>query len=327
MDKLFKKRVFIYGPVTAIVLLALPWLAHNAYAHHLMIMMGLAIILAVSNRLILFSGAWFMGHAAFYAIGAYGLVLLRSKAGLNFWMALPLIGLVSGFVAIGLGYATSRIKGIPFCIISVAFVEVVRLTIIKTPYLGGHKALRCPPPEGILGIDFSSKIHYYYLILILVVLTILIFYLIERSSVGASLKTIAENEALAESVGINSVRYKVLTMSLCAFWGGLAGGFYAPYVGVSGPTSFTLLTSIIILIHVVVGGMGNIWGPVTGAIFLTLLPEFLPGKAGYQNILYALIVLASLFFLPNGLVSLPGMVDRKIGWTFVKRNGSENKDA
>jgi branched-chain amino acid transport system permease protein len=326
MNELLKNRIFIYLVVTAIFLLALPWLAHSAYAHHLMIMMGLAIILAASNRLIFVSGAWFMGHAAFYAIGAYGLVLLRSKAGLNFWMALPMIGLVAGLVAIGLGYATSRVKGIPFCLITVAFVEVVRLTIIKTPYLGGHRALRCPPPEGILGIDFSSKIHYYYLILILVVLTLLLLYLIEKSPVGASLKTIAENEALAESVGINTVRYKVLTMSLCAFFGGLAGGFYAPYVAVTGPTSFTLLTSIIILVNVVVGGIGNIWGPVAGAIFLTLLPEFLPGKAGYQNILYAAIVLASLFFLPEGLVSLPDMVNRKIGWRLVKRRGSENRD-
>ena len=100
-----------------------------------------------------------------------------------------------------------------------------------------------------------------------------------------------------------------------------------PYVAVTGPTSFTLLTSIIILVNVVVGGIGNIWGPVAGAIFLTLLPEFLPGKAGYQNILYAAIVLASLFFLPEGLVSLPDMVNRKIGWRLVKRGGSENRDA
>jgi branched-chain amino acid transport system permease protein len=263
------------------------------------------IILSVSNRLIMVSGAWFMGHAAFYAIGAYGLVLLRTKAGLDYWTALPLAALLASAIAILLGYATSRVRGIPFAIISVAFVEVVRLTIIKVKWIGGHKALTSLPPEPLMGIDFSSKIEFYYLVLILVLFSFLILWLVEHSPVGGTLKTIAENESLAESLGINTTRYKVFTLTLCAFFGGIAGGFYAPYVAVTGPTSFTLNTSIIILFNIVVGGMGSIWGPVAGAIFLTLLPEFLPGRAGFQNILYAAIVLATLFFLPQGIVSLP----------------------
>jgi len=306
-------HIFAYIAAVA-VLAALPWLANSAYAPHLMIMTGLAIILAVSNRLILVSGAWFMGHAAFYGIGAYGLVLLRSKAGLDYWVAFPLVGLVASIVALALGYATSRVKGIPFCIISVAFVEVVRLTIVKTPYLGGHKALQCAPPEPIFGLDFSSKIHYYYFILVLVLLTLTLLKLIEKSPVGAVLKTMADNESLAESVGINTVRYRVLIMALCAFFGGIAGAFYAPYVAVTGPTSFTLLTSVMILFYVVVGGAGSIWGPVIGAITLTLLPEVLPSRAAYQNILYAGIVFCSLFFLPEGLVSLPRLIGQRLGF-------------
>jgi branched-chain amino acid transport system permease protein len=304
-----KKPVFL---AMAIILIALPWIFNSAYAQHLMIMSGLAIILAVSNRLILMSGAWFMGHAAFYAIGAYGLVLLRAKAGINFWIAMPLIGLVAGIIALGLGYATSRVKGIPFCIITVALVEVVRLTIVKTPYLGGHRALRCAPPEQILGVDFTSKIHYYYFILILVAITILFLWLIESSPSGAALKTMDQSESLAESVGINTVRYRVVTMAVCAFFGGIAGAFYAPYVAVTGPTSFTLSTSVIILFYVVIGGINSVWGAVIGAIFLTLLPEILPGRAGYQNILYAVIVLSSLFFFPEGLVSLPKLVQQRL---------------
>jgi branched-chain amino acid transport system permease protein len=307
--------------------MVLPWLANSAYAHHLLIMMGLAIILAASNRLILVSGAWFMGHAAFYAIGAYGLVLLRTKAGLDYWVALPLIGMVAGVVALGLGYATSRVKGIPFCLITVAFVEVVRLTIIKTPYLGGHKALMSQPPEPFLGVDFSSKIHYYYFILLLVALTLLLLQLIEKSPVGAALKAMAENESLAESVGINTVRYRVITMAVCAFFGGIAGAFYAPYVAVTGPTSFTLTTSVMIVFHVVVGGAGSIWGPVIGVIFLTLLPEVLPSRAAYQNILYAIIVLASLFFLPEGLVGVPRLIGQRLGLVSSREAGRGMNDA
>jgi len=298
----------ILFPLIAILLLGLPWVLQSAYSLHLMIMVGLMVVLAASNRLVLVSGAWFMGHAAFYAIGAYGVVLLRSKAGLDYWTALPLAGLMASLVAFVLGYATSRVRGIPFAIISVAFVEVVRLTIIKIKWLGGHKALTSPPPEPLLGIDFSSKIEYYYFILFLVLITLFILYLIENSPAGAALKTMAANEELAESLGINTTRYKVFTLTLCAFFGGMAGGFYAPYVAVTGPTSFTLNTSILILFNVVVGGMGSLWGPVVGAVFLTLLPEVLPGQAGIQNILYAGVVLAVLFFLPRGIVDLPNRI-------------------
>jgi len=301
-------RNIIVFVATIGTLMVLPLVLRSAYSQHLMIMIGLMIILAVSNRLILVSGAWFMGHAAFYAIGAYGVVLLRSKAGLDYWVALPLAGIIASVVALGLGYATSKIRGIPFAIISVAFVEVIRLTIIKIKWLGGHKALTSPPPEPLLSFDFSLKIEYYYFVLFIVLIVLLILWLVENSPVGAALKTMAENEDLAESLGINTTRYKVFTLTLCAFFGGIAGGIYAPYIAVTGPTSFTLNTSIIILFNVVVGGMGSIWGPVAGAIFLTMLPEFMPGQAGFQNILYALIVLAALFFLPQGIVSLPDRI-------------------
>lgn len=291
-----------------VALVLLPWIANTAYSHHLMIMAGIAIILAISNRLILVSGSWFMGHAAFYAIGAYGVVLLRTKLGLSYWTAFPLIGLTTGVIALGLGYATSRVKGIPFCLISVAFVEVVRLTIIKIPFLGGYKALKCPPPESILGLDFHSKMQYYYLLLLLVVVVFLVLYLIERSHVGMALKRMAESETFAESLGVNTVRYRVVTLAVCAACAGLAGGFFAPYVSVTGPTSFTLSTSITILMAVIVGGMSSIAGPVIGAIFLTLLPELLPSRAAFQNILYAAIILGSLFFLPEGLIKIPHLV-------------------
>jgi branched-chain amino acid transport system permease protein len=294
-----------------VFLFALPWLAQSPYAHHLLIMSGIAIVLGVSNRLILVSGAWFMGHAAFYAIGAYGLVLLRTKLGVSFWLALPAIGFVAAVVALGLGYATSRVRGIPFCIISVAFVEVVRLTIIKIDFLGGHRALKCGPPDPIFGITFSSKIHYYYLILFIAAASIFLLHLIEKSRVGSILKTIAENESLAESLGINTVRYRVVTLAICAFFGGIAGGFYAPYVAVTGPTSFTLVTSTVILFYIVVGGFSSIWGPVVGALFLNFLPEVLPSRASTQNILYAATVLAALFFLPNGIIGLPKTISTR----------------
>lgn len=305
------KKIKVSSVAALLVALALlPWIADTAYSHHLMIMAGVAVILAVSNRLILVSGSWFMGHAAFYAIGAYGVVLLRTKLGLGYWTAFPLIGLIAGVVALGLGYATSRVKGIPFCLISVAFVEVVRLTIMKIPFFGGYKALKCLPPEPILSFDFHSKIDYYYFVLLLVLVVFLVLYLIEKSHVGMTLKRMAESESFTQSLGVDTVRYRVVVLAICAACAGLAGAFLAPYVAVTGPTSFTLSASVIILMAVIVGGMGSMLGPVVGAVFLTLLPEFLPSRAAFQNILFAAIILASLFFLPEGLIRIPRLAAR-----------------
>lgn len=278
-----------------------PLVTSSPYILNVMILTGLHIILAASNRLILRMGVWFLGTAAFYAIGVYSLLLARQFLGLDYWTALPLAGLAAGLVALGLGYATARVQGVPFCIITVALVEVVRLTIVR---LGGGRPVKCAPPEALLGLDFSSKVHYFYLILLILALALGLLYLVERSRFGRNARAMAESESLCRSLGINTVRHRVWIMALCCALAGLAGGFFAPYVRVVGYSTFTLNASIVILIYVVVGGTRSLWGPVIGATFLTILPEFLPGRAAVQNILYSAIVLASLFFLPGGLISL-----------------------
>ena len=282
-----------------------PLVTTSSYILNVMILTGLHVILAASNRLILRMGVWFLGTAAFYAIGVYSVILARQLLGLNYWLALPLAGLAAGLVALGLGYATARVQGVPFCIITVAFVEVVRLTIVR---LGGGHPVKCARPEAVFGLDFSSKVHYFYLIMVLLILCLGLLHLVERSRFGRNARAMAESETLSQSLGVNTVRHRVLIMSLCCFIAGLAGGFFAPYVRVVGYTTFTLTASIVILIFVVVGGTRNMWGPVIGAAFLTVLPEFLPGRAAVQNIIYAAIVLASLFFLPGGLISLPRII-------------------
>jgi len=310
------KRSFAYL-IALILLLLIPLIVRSAYFHHLLIMIGLAALLGMSNRLIINSGAWFMGMAAFYAIGAYGLVLLREKIGMDYWSAVPVIGLITATIAIGLGYATSRVRGIPFAIISVAFAEVIRLTIIKTPFLGGHKAWICPPPEPIFGITLSSKISIYYLILVLCVIVGFLFHRLEKTPTGNALMTMAENEELAESIGINTTRYKVVVLMVGALVAALTGTLFASYIGIIGPTSFSLMTSVLILMTIVVGGMATIWGPITGAAFITLLPEILPGQAADQNIAYATIVLLTLFWLRDGLISLPKQLK-----TFIERSSA-----
>jgi branched-chain amino acid transport system permease protein len=301
----------------AAILLAMPVItSQNQLLLHTLIMTGLAIILATSNRLVYLTGLVHFGHIAFYAMGAYTAVLLVTKLDVSFWFAFPIAGVLAGTIALAFAAATSKVKGFYFTLLTLAFVEVVRLTITFAPALGAAFAMKCPPPNPItiphlFTIGFATRVEYYYFVLVLLAIMLVVLYLIENSRVGAALSAIAQSEPLAESIGINATRHKVLTFSTCAVFAGLAGAFYAPYAKVIGPSNFTVLASVIIWFQIVVGGAGSFWGPVIGAVSLVFLREYLPGTGAIKNIYYAVAVLAAVFFLPGGLVSLPRVVRQK----------------
>ncbi|MBW2619513.1 MAG: branched-chain amino acid ABC transporter permease, partial [Deltaproteobacteria bacterium] len=137
------------------------------------------------------------------------------------------------------------------------------------------------------------------------------------------LKMLAESESLAESVGINTVRYRVMVMTVGCGLAGVVGAFFATYFHILSESSFGFMPSFIIIMGIVVGGQYSFWGPVIGAVFLSILPEFMPGhKATIQFMVYAVIVMATLFFLPKGLISLPEVIGRR----FTAQSNSSKGD-
>ncbi len=303
--------------VLALILLTFPIIVnYDHFLLHLVIMTGIYIMLTASLRLVFTAGIWHVGQSAFYAIGAYTLTLLMRETGLSFWFCLPLAGIFAAIVALIIGPITLRVKGIYFAILSIALVEVVRLTFIKT--VGANERIlsaRIPDSINIphlLTIDFTSKTAYYYLILAAVVLTLFILYRLESSRFGGILKSIARSDLLSESIGINVIRYKVLALSICSFFAGITGALFAPYNGIISPENFTVWTSMLLLILLIVGGIESFWGPVIGPIFLTILPEYLPTDPIVDRIIYGCLIILTLSFLPKGLVTLPRVVRRKL---------------
>lgn len=299
--------------ILAAILLVVPIVIRDPYVVHILIMVGISIILCASLRLVLVTGIWNLGQIAFYAIGAYTLTLLMVYYDVSFWLSLPLAGIAAAVVSLGFGYLTIRIKGLYFVMLTLAFVEMIRLTIIAVPFLGAQRVMNIPPPNPIiipylLRVEFISKTPYYYLVLALVVITLAVLYLIDRSRMGDILKSIAASEPLCQSVGINTTRYKVLAFVICSFFAGIAGGFYAPYIGLIAPGSFTSWASIMVFLALVVGGVGSFWGPVIGASLMTALPEVLRGAVMYEPLISAAILILILFFLPGGLASLPRVI-------------------
>ena len=299
--------------ILPLILLVIPGMTKDPYLFHILIMVGINVILCASLRLVIMTGVWNLGQIAFYAIGAYVVSLLMVYYGLSFWLVLPLAGIAAAVVALGFGYLAMRVKGMYFVMLSLAFVEMIRLTIINVPFLSRYHVLNVPPPNpiifpGLLRVEFISKVPYYYLILALVIIILAVLYRIERSRMGEIFKSIAAHEPLCQSIGINTTKYTVLAFVICSFFAGIAGGFYAPYLTLIAPRSFNMLASVMIFVPLIVGGVGSFWGPVIGATLLTVLPEILRGAVIYEPMIFAVILLLIVFFLPGGLTSLPGVI-------------------
>lgn len=293
--------------IVLIVLLTLPVATRDPYFLNLFITVGIWTTSVWGVRLIMSTGQLTLGHAAYMAVGAYASTLLTMKAGLSFWLAFPLAGMISSLIALLIGYPILRIKGVYFSIITFAFAEIIRLIIVHWPgVLGGYGGIpNIPPPQPIFSIRFTSRVPSYYLILAISLATYLFMVRIEKSRLGRIFSSIHESDTLAESIGINVMKYKMIAFCLGCFFAGLSGSFYAHYFNFTSPEFFTIWQSIYCLIFVIVGGVGSVFGPFLGSLFMTLVPEFLRVAKEYEPVVYAIILILIMFLLPGGLVTLP----------------------
>jgi branched-chain amino acid transport system permease protein len=293
--------------ILLVTLIAVPAFTQDPYLLNLLITTGIWTTSVWGVRLIMSTGQLTLGHAAYMAVGAYASTLLTMKVGLSFWLAFPLAGLISSFVALLIGYPTLRIKGVYFSIITFAFAEIIRLIIVHWPsLLGGYGGIpNIPAPSPILSISFTSRIPFYYLILAISLITYLVMVRMEKSRIGKIFSSIHESDTLAESIGINIMKYKIVAFCIGCFFAGLSGSFYAHYFNFTSPEFFTIWQSIYCLIFVIVGGAGSVWGPPIGSLFMTLVPELLRVAREYEPVIYAIILILIMFLLPSGLITLP----------------------
>jgi branched-chain amino acid transport system permease protein len=306
---------------TALVLLLflVPLFVKGAYHLHILIMAGISIILASSLRTIATTGQMSLGHAGFMAIGAYTSALLVMKLGLSSWAALPLGGIAAGLLALLVGYPFVRVKRVYFAMLTLFMGEVIRLVIVEWRDLtkGSSGLLNIPPPNslsffGLFNIAFDSKVPYYYFVLVLMLISLLFLYRIESSRVGRTLLAIQQGDFVAESVGIDVTGLKVFAWCVGCFFAGIAGSFYAHYVLNLTPSSFGVLQAIYVVVYMVVGGRRRFPGAILGAFILTLIPEVFRALKEYQPFVFVGILFIIIFFLPDGLVSLPEAVRSRI---------------
>src|SRR5262245_13055192 len=254
----------------------------------------LYILLSLGLNIVVgFAGLLDLGYIAFYAVGAYVYALLASPHfGLHwpFWAILPLGAAVAAVFGILLGTPTLKLRGDYLAIVTLGFGEIVRIFLnnLSAPIniTNGPMGIARIDPIRIGGLDFartdvffgltfSGPIKYYYLLLALVVAVIFINVRLQNSRIGRAWEAVREDEIAARAMGINTRNIKLLAFAMGASFGGLAGGMFSAIQGFVSPESFVLVESIMVVAMVVLGGMGNIWGVILGALLLSFVPEIL----------------------------------------------------
>ena len=296
-------------PVLAAILLILPFVV-SEYKVDVITMLLVNVILVVSFRLITTTGGWSLAHIPMMGTGAYATALLTTGLGIPFWVSLPLAGLAAGLVSLMISYPLARTRGFAFFVASFAAGEAFRLCWMrfKNPF-GGHKGLtNIPVPKivsGVAALDFAEAIPYYFLALLVTVACLAIMYRLDRSRIGDTWKAIDSHEDLAKSLGINVTGYRILAFVIGSSFAGIAGVLLAHRLWAVVPAQFGFVTTLYLLVWVVFGGTRTFSGPIIGVVVLTILREFLKPLLEWVPLIFGMIIILTLIFLPDGLEGLP----------------------
>ncbi|TYP52469.1 branched-chain amino acid ABC transporter permease [Thermosediminibacter litoriperuensis] len=262
------------------------------YIEGVLILAGINIIAVLGLSLLTgFTGLFSFGHAGFMAIGAYSAVYFGERMGLPFAVSVVAGGLVAGLVSLFIGRLTLKLKGDYFCIATLGFGEAIRLVLDNVQVFGGARGW----PGIPLKVDLVT-------VTIFNIVGILFLMFLINSRHGRSMIAVREEELAAKVIGIDTYRYKVISLFISAVYAGIAGGLLGYYLTFLQPKLFGLQKSTEYTIMVIFGGIGSISGSVLAAFILTVLPEMLRSFAVWRFVIYGAAVIFIMIARPQGLM-------------------------
>ena len=266
------------------------WATYNT----LVLSVGTNVLLALSIYLTLSCGLLTVANAAFMAIGAYSAALITLRTEMTFFFALVLGSLLPALVALVIGRPTLKLSGVYLAMATLAFGEVVRITILNAEDLTG----------GALGLNGIPQLTSWFSVAVVVLVAVYVLLRSARSRLGRTMAAIRQDEVATEVIGINVRAYKLFAFVMGAALAGLAGGLNAHFTFFISPNEYGFDRGVEILAMGVLGGTGSPWGAVLGGILITLLPELLRGLGDYRPLVNGIILILIMLYSPQGLWGL-----------------------
>lgn len=308
-----KRDLFLFI-VFSLLVMVVPQLFSGGYLMNVFVFIGINTMLAIALNLLLgYAGQLSLGHAGFFGLGAYLSGILTATYGLNPWIAMPAAAVVVGCLAGIIGFPVLKLKGHYLAMATLGLGIIMYIVFNETiEFTGGPSGLSGIPSLQLAGIVFDSDVKNYYLIWGITLAVMLFSLNLANSRVGRALRAVHDSEVAAQVLGVNARLLKVQIFALSAVISSLAGSLYAHTMTFISPASFGPNFSIELLTMVVIGGLGSIYGSFLGAALLTLLPEILRGANDYDIIIYGVLLILMVMYMPGGLVRGIPALFRKI---------------
>lgn len=285
------------------VLLVLPLVLPNSFYTDLVIRMGInAVIVLGLNLLIGFAGQISLGHAGFLGIGAYASAVLPTHYGWHPLLAMGAGALATGLLAAVVARPIFKLKGNYLAMATLGLGIIISITVRNEASLTGGPDGMPVPPLALLGLELSSDKEWYWVVAALLAISVWASINLIDSPFGRALRALHGSEVASRVVGVNVVRYKVAIFVMSAMFASLMGSVTAHYVGFVTPNLADFFHSIELVTMVVIGGMASVYGSVIGAVLLTALPQALATFEGWETVVFGVILMGCMIFLPRGLV-------------------------
>jgi branched-chain amino acid transport system permease protein len=311
------RRLLVGGLLFAVALI--PVVYPQPFVLTLLVFVGIYIIVCTGLTLIFgYAGQLSLTQAAFYGIGAYTSAILTTRYGASFWLALGAGCAIPGLIAWALGAPILRLRHFYLAMATLAFSEITAVFFIQeVDITGGPTGITHIPSPELFGYRFDTSTKFFYLVWVLCIAVVGFSYNVIRSKYGRSLRAIAENEVAASAMGVNVPATISVMFVLSAVFAGLGGVLYAHYVSFVSPDTFSVSLSIMLVIMVAIGGVSSLWGAVLGAVFITVLPSMLGAYRQYAMLVYGVVLVLALMFMPNGIA---GFFGDMAGWIAGRRS-------
>lgn len=297
---LFKR----YYPVLVAVLVAVLPFGMNTYWTEVAVNVGLYALLALSLNVILGqAGIFHMGHAAFYAVGAYATAILNTHYQIPILLLIPVAGAAAALFALIVARPIIHLRGDYLLIVTIGIVEIVRIALINDVFglTGGANGIFGIARPELFGIKIRKAIQFYYLIWIMVGLTVLLFHWLSESRFGRALNCIKEDDTAAEGCGMDVAHLKLMAFVIGAFWAGMAGNLFAAKMTIISPSSFTFWESVVVFAVVILSGGSQI-GVLLGTFLIVALPEMFRDFASARMLVFGLAMMIMMVVRPQGLL-------------------------